>query len=303
MNYDIKRKINKILNNRRIRAIAVAEQNLKIARSFDIYRLIEKKEAELKIKLANILVESPKVDITKINAELKKLNEIKIKFLKKIGLTLNDIEPNYVCKLCNDTGKDNCKCINKIKSEILQESLGIKLTEDSFEKAKYINKDLDNALKFMAKWCENYPNINKKTIFISGGTGVGKTFLSNCVVNSLVSNNIFVYYVTAFKLNQIFQDKYYLKNIYDDNFNTLIDCDVLIIDDLGTEQLIKNVTINYLYLILNERNINEKATIINSNLDADNMIDRYGERIFSRIFDKKHGVAFKLQGEDVRLKK
>ena len=82
-----------------------------------------------------------------------------------------------------------------------------------------------------------------------------------------------------------------------------LESDVLLLDDLGTEPLLNNITLDYLYLILNERILNNKSIIINSNLTLEELLDRYGERIFSRIVNKKTGLAIKFLGEDLRLKK
>ena len=77
---------------------------------------------------------------------------------------------------------------------------------------------------------------------------------------------------------------------------------VLIIDDLGVEPILNNITLNYFYTILNERMIANKSTIINSNLMPNEVLDRYGERIFSRIMNKKCGLVLEYKGEDRRIK-
>ena len=90
------------------------------------------------------------------------------------------------------------------------------------------------------------------------------------------------------------------KNAY---LNALIDPDCLIIDDLGTEPMLKNVTKEYLYLILSERSRDDKMTIITTNLTPNELLARYNERIFSRLFNKREGFAAQISGTDLRLSK
>jgi DNA replication protein DnaC len=80
----------------------------------------------------------------------------------------------------------------------------------------------------------------------------------------------------------------------------LLDADLLVIDDLGTESILKNVTHEYLYVVLNERMNSKKLTVVTSNLSREGIRERYGERIYSRLFDKNLGYADILGGTDLR---
>ena len=139
---------------------------------------------------------------------------------------------------------------------------------------------------------------------ICGATGIGKTYLLECMTNELISNNKYAIMTTAFNLNQNF-----LK--YHTTFNEskieylepYLDCDVLLIDDLGTEPLLNNVTLDYLYLVINQRNIENKAIVISTNLDIEELMQRYGERITSRLINKQTSISFKIKDNDLRLKK
>ena len=141
---------------------------------------------------------------------------------------------------------------------------------------------------------------NRKNIFICGQAGVGKSYLCSCIANELMKKGIFVYYTTAFNMNKTFLE--YCKNSAEDLLDVFLEPDVLIIDDLGVEPIINNITINYFYTILNERLIANKSTIINSNLMPNEVLDRYGERIFSRIMNKKCGLIIEYKGQDRRIK-
>ena len=80
----------------------------------------------------------------------------------------------------------------------------------------------------------------------------------------------------------------------------LCDCDLLVIDDLGSEPVYKNVTEEYLLMIINRRAANEFPTIITTNLTQEQLLDRYGDRTLSRINDKRRGIFLELKGEDLR---
>ena len=82
-----------------------------------------------------------------------------------------------------------------------------------------------------------------------------------------------------------------------------LDCDVLLLDDLGAERIEKNTTVPRLYQILNERELRGKSTIISTNLTPDEIMDVYGERIFSRLFNTHSAIALGFSGSDLRLKK
>ena len=89
----------------------------------------------------------------------------------------------------------------------------------------------------------------------------------------------------------------------DEILNNYINCDILCIDDLGTENILKNVTCEYLFLIINERLIRNKATIITTNLNLTQIIDVYDERIYSRLKDKQSSIVVNLTGDDIRTMK
>ena len=86
-----------------------------------------------------------------------------------------------------------------------------------------------------------------------------------------------------------------------DILDKYLSCELLCIDDLGTENLIKNVTVEYLYLIINERLQSGKNTIITTNLDLQQIMQNYDERIFSRIANKQECILFNMTGDDLRL--
>lgn len=307
MNIKFVNEIQKILKERKNCAEELAEQNFEVARKNVQFSRIEKEENELKFLIAKNDIENKSTEL-----EQKRLNQLeteKKKILKQLNLSEIDLIPSYFCKKCNDTGITfkngvpvNCDCKKKILSEILLKDFG-KKTLNSFEN---IVKDNNNSLLIekMQKFCQKFPNINFQTIYICGKVGVGKTVLSECILNEMIRKNFYAYFATSFKMNQDFLT--YCKSdnsIKNEIFEKYLESDLLIIDDLGTEPIIKNITLDYLYLILNERIVSGKMTIINSNLLPEEIMLKYGERIFSRIMNKRSGLVLKLDGEDKRLKK
>ena len=150
----------------------------------------------------------------------------------------------------------------------------------------------------MKQWCQS--DFKKNLIYIYGPTGVGKTHLMKAMANELIERGKVVRLVTAFKINQDF--KSFSKSFDDEILNKYLQTEILFIDDLGTEPLYKNVTLEYFYLVINERKMKKLSTIITSNLDLYDIRERYDERIFSRIMDSQTSIALNLIGKDKRLK-
>ena len=224
-------------------------------------------------------------------------------------LAINNIDqtkltPKYDCAICNDTGVAGgkiCKCLlNELNLKIsLKNSSQTEFK--SFENCNNLIMD-DNdkkACEWLKTWCLRYPNITKTNINIIGGAGSGKTFMLECVANELINKNAIVCYKTAFELNELAR-LYHIGKSYE--FSDCMSADILLIDDLGTEPVLKNVTKEYLYNLINVRQINNKPTLISTNLSLDNILDRYDERIFSRLANKNLSTVIQLVSADKRLK-
>ena len=224
-------------------------------------------------------------------------------YLALHNIDQSKLNPKYDCPICNDTGVAGgriCKCLlNELNLKISLKSSS--QTEfKSFDKCnKQIMDDNDiKACEWLKTWCLRYPNITKTNINIIGGAGSGKTFLLECVANELISKNAIVCYITAFELNELAR-LYHIGKSYE--FSDCLNADVLLIDDLGTEPILKNVTKEYLYNLINVRQINSRPTFITSNLSLDNILERYDERIFSRLGNKNLSINIQLISKDKRI--
>ena len=119
----------------------------------------------------------------------------------------------------------------------------------------------------------------------------------------LIKNGNNVLFMTAYQLNNTFL-QYHLADVSQKSLmlSNLTDVDVLVIDDLGTENVLKNVTMEYLYLLINERLLNGKMTVVSTNLNLTELQNRYEDRIFYRLTDTKCSVVAQLCGKDKRSK-
>ena len=297
---------NKIRERKKL-AEDIAEKNLNTALSNTEFKELYRKERELISVLAKKMAFGEKVDMS----ELNDIKEKEKTALEKIKLSLEDLKPKYACNICNDTGiyeNNFCECVKAEMSKNLLEKTGYKKDLQSFEKSNFdlFDKETkDDTIMFydkMKQWCNKDSKI--KNILICGATGIGKTYLLECMTNELISNNKYAIMTTAFNLNQNFLKYHTTFNESKIEFlEPYLDCDVLLIDDLGTEPILNNVTLDYLYLVINQRNIENKAIVISTNLDIEELMQRYGERITSRLINKQTSIAYKMQNSDLRLKK
>lgn len=228
--------------------------------------------------------------------------------------------PPYDCPDCKDTGYiDNkrCHCFKQRAIDIVYTQSNLKqvLRRENFDSFRYdfYPKDDINPTTGVSSFESMHMIVSKARDFVQnfdsdfenllfyGDTGVGKTFLSNCIAKELLDTSHSVIYLSAFKLFEIFRESNFNKdNIEDLSDDNVLNCDLLIIDDLGTE-LSNTFTNSQLFLCLNERILHKKSTIISTNLKLDDFNDMYSERILSRI--SGNYTMVRLTGADIRLQK
>lgn len=246
-----------------------------------------------------------KTMLTKLRTRLKQT-------IKKLGLIESDFTPKVNCPKCKDTGfigHTQCSCFRSKVNEELVKSSGLEAAKlntfddfnenvsDSIEHREVLKKLKSQLMIFTDK----FPDTKVCNVLLSGPTGVGKTFALECTTSEILKKGYTANFLTAFQLNNQFI-KYH--GCFDANkqsyLNICLDPDLLVIDDLGTEPMFNNVTKEYLYLVISERMLKHKFTLISTNLTPSNILDRYGERIFSRLFDKSKSILIRIDGSDLR---
>lgn len=264
----------------------------------------------------SLIIEISKKEYNKQNTKteqlaLQKIKADKEKRLTKLGYKSGDLTPHYHCPICHDTGKTEsgrCKCFYQVVSRLLLEECGLNgknlptfsaSSFDRFDKSYQadIKKLYDTAKKFIDKLYET----NREYFVLCGLSGTGKTYLAECMVSYAIEKYIPTYYVSSFTFNNEMLAYHCAK--LDDKPNIMakyLDPDLLVIDDLGTETILKNVTLEYLYLILNDRASSHKKTVITTNLFPDDILARYEERIFSRLTNQKDAIFVEMKANNLR---
>lgn len=304
--------LNKLYVARRNRAQANAFACLQKVRNNPQYSQIEREIKAATFDLGKAQAqEQPTKEIAQ---KLAGLERQRLALLKQMGLNTSDLEPKYKCPICCDQGRVKgklCDCYKKELYSLLLEQSGARgnlASFSQFDDNLISNTSQREQLKKLAakfkKWVANYPNGGAHTFLFCGAAGVGKTFITECIAREMINRGYLVSFISAIGLNDNFL-KYH--TTFDNTKNTFYDIfvepELLVIDDLGIEPIIKNVTQNYLIALLNERFTKRKATIITTNLDPNGILERYGDRIFSRLVNKADSELFKIEGDDLRLKR
>ncbi len=242
----------------------------------------------------------------------EELQSNRASLLHNLGYEATYTDLKYDCILCQDSGylgAKMCSCLKNALTLKGYESSGIinLLKTQCFENFSFdvypqeCQEIMKRNYKKLHKFADNFDD-NKEFFLLVGGTGLGKTHLSTSVAKSLIDNGYDVVYELA---QNIFSD--FDKDRFRDRFGDTdslsekyIECDLLIIDDLGTE-IITNSTVSYLYNIINTRINKRLPIIISTNLSAKEIKSMYHERITSRLFGEFTIVKF--EGSDVRQRK
>ena len=318
-------------NKKKISAEYEAEQ-----RKQDIYKRypklqdIDDKLTKLAISTTKSLINNNDKELLKeLNENINHLKEEKNKILKSLNIENDYFEPRYECKLCKDTGY----ITNKDYTTTMCSCLKQKLYDEQYNKANISNLDTQNFNNFSdllysdkvdenkyrtnispreninlikdicQKFIDNFDDKNQKNLLFTGNTGLGKTFLSSCIANEIIKKGKNVLYQTAPVMLDSIIDYRFGKSNSTNILASILNVDLLIIDDLGTECM-NNMKFTEMFNIINTRLLNQNKitkTIISTNLSLKELYANYDERIVSRIVGN-YDICY-FFGDDIRFKK
>lgn len=274
------------------------------------YDALQKEIGSLSRKAALAALEPGANDSSSYKTRIRELDKKQKEILESLGKPADYLDPIYDCPHCHDTGiagGQRCACFKKKAIELIYNDSNLKnITEgisfDSFDLSLYSDDVRDDtgksphayageALSAAKAFVRDF-DLHHDNILIYGSTGVGKTLLSTCIAGELIKTSHSVVYLTAVELFERLGEN-------DDN-SPLLECDLLIVDDLGTE-LTNSFTTSKLFYCVNERLLRQKSTIISTNLSLGEIRNNYTERIYSRILNSY--MILKLTGDDQRTKR
>lgn len=275
------------------------------------YRELEDETASLSVEQGKKLLFGDDTALSKLHGSLASLKEQKQQLLLDAGLPADYLEPLFSCPDCRDTGyieREKCHCLRQAEISLLYEQSGIQdmLKRNNFSLLSYEYYEGEalalfrHAVETCHSFIKNF-NSDYRNLFFYGTVGTGKSFLSGCVAKELMDQGYSVIYFGAAGLFDLLSSVSFNAKNRDERQNTYSDlyrCDLLIIDDLGTE-LTNQFTASQLFSLLNERHLGKKSTLISTNFSLAELRDRYSDRIFSRI--TSNFEVCRLAGEDIRM--
>lgn len=238
------------------------------------------------------------------------------------GLVADYLQPVYRCAQCHDTGyvgepiRERCPCFQaRLRERVtgdVRYGMNPRETFALYDEAIFSDAPVEpgstqGQRAFMARlrdfflqYAERYPDIDRPNLLLIGMSGLGKTYMLNCIGNHLLARGVEVYKLTAYQMFERMR-----ASIFDndpDAMSALMQAPLLLLDDLGVEPMYNNITIEQLFSLLNERQLAGRHTIVSTNLMPDEITGRYSERVGSRLFDKRNATLVQFKGRDVRMR-
>lgn len=312
--------VENILSNRRKENLYLQENRIKeVYNKIPSMKSLEKSIKELGYSIIQDGLKG--YDTEKKENDLKNLRVQKISLLNQHGFPKDYMEIRYHHPVCKDTGFVGTRMCSCRKQLIIDKNYSQSNIRNliKYENFKNFNLDLfsdniyenhhltprENMIEITKLLWKFINNFDKQTdnLYIFGDVGRGKTFLLNAVAKEILDRNYSVLYMTSSKLFKFLNDYNWAfeeaRAKHQEQFDFILECDLLIIDDLGSEPSSKNDSAN-LFEVVNNRMIAGKPIIFSTNFDETMLSEMYGERIFSRIIGNSE--VYEIFGEDLRLK-
>jgi len=243
-----------------------------------------------------------------INAEIRRR-------LQAMGFSEDHLELRYRCDVCRDTGYVGdaparfCECFEaRLRTRRYEDGSMAGVDEQNFERFDLSRfpeedgqRDLMEKVRYgVEKYANDFPHTQRQNLLLTGAGGLGKTFLLNCIYARVMDRDLSAVRITAFRMFEAMRIQHAGNDDKYDGFTSLIEAPLLLIDDLGTEPMMRNITTEYLFLLLNERIAAKRHTVIATNLTPVQLKERYGERVASRLLDRTVCSSVQLKGKDLR---
>ena len=268
--------------------------------------------------------ESPAEAVRAVREENLDIQRERAVLLGSLGLPEDALDEKPLCPLCNDTGwrgAKMCSCLKKLctQEQIRELSKLLDLGEQSFDafhldyysqtpwpgRGVSPRENMELVYEVCLSYAEKFGRFSIKNLFLSGAPGLGKTFLSACIARTVSEKGFSVVYDTAGNVFAQFESRKFQRDADElrearDETRRYLNCDLLILDDLGSE-LTTQFTQSALYELVNTRLVGGKSTVISSNLSMEDAARRYSPQIASRLEGEYHILHF--FGDDIRLLK
>ena len=262
---------------------------------------------------AKEISQNMQTEMERINAELRVA-------LVACGLPQDYLQPVYRCKECRDTGyvgepvHEQCVCLKRAVMNRLYQAEGLQGLEREnfsvFDESIFPDEPIEGRktsqrafIKKCRQFCEEYADMfaagEGKGLLLCGRSGLGKTFLMNCVAQRVLERGFSVVVISAYKLIEAMR-RFQFGEEGMEQVQDMLSCDLLCIDDLGSEPMLRGVTVSSLYHIINERRNANRSTVITTNLDSELLYEKYDDRIAARLTDPSRMKVIPFVGTDVR---
>lgn len=239
--------------------------------------------------------------------------------LTRGGFPADYLQPVYTCPLCRDEGyvydpsRRMCQCMQQELTRRLMAENGLDDSRsfEAFDESLYSDQpdETGNVPRTVARnnriiaqrYAEHFPDTRVKNLLVMGKSGLGKTFLLQCIAQRVAQRGYSPLYVSAYRLFEVARQAY-MEN-KSELLSDYMKAPLLLLDDLGTEPMMNNITIPQLFNLINERENTGLHTIISTNLVDGELQERYTERVASRLKDKTNWACLYCIGDDVRTKR
>lgn len=289
-------------------ALVNSTKNVSRVRSDPEYLELDRECRTLVLKIAQF--KNQNQDTSILEEQFRVVLNSRNKVIESMGLSIQDLSPKYSCSICEDTGYSGgsyCKCFIKNYNQKLMKQSGLDFKEipslKEYDFSRFSGEDLEKIKKIVniaEVYINKFENLKIKNMLICGAVGVGKTYLSKIIAKEVFNKNNSVLFISAFSLCNNFSQVEFKAQEKAKYLDYLSHIDLLVIDDLGAQNINK-FSLQDLLALINERIENKKNTLITTNLTPVDLKNTFGERLFSRLNDKKEFSVINITGKDLRI--